>query len=78
MPCRDGFVYMGFDPPVIWIKESNLKYYRTEDDMPIPLNVGDQYLLAEETLYLITITAMNNYGSVIKYKMEKVIIVKGQ
>lgn len=74
---RDGFVYMGFRPPVIWIKESDLKYYRTADDVIFHmLNVGDQYIEMRDTLYLITITQRNEH--MLHYKSEKVIIVKGQ
>lgn len=76
---RDGFVWMGFSPSVLWIKESDLHSYRTEDDVIFHmLNVGDQYIEQWDwnELRLVTVTKVEAH--VVTVKRERIIIVKGQ
>ena len=76
---RDGFVWMGFSPPILWVKESDLNSYRTEEDMIFHmLNVGDQYIEQwdHNELRLVTVTKVEVH--VVTVKRERIIIVKGQ
>lgn len=76
---RDGFVWMGFNYSIRWIKESDLPSYRTEDDVIFHmLNVGDQYIEQWDwnELRLVTVTKVEAH--VVTVKRERIIIVKGQ
>lgn len=76
---RDGFCYMGFSPPILWVKESDLKFYRTEEDVIFHmLNVGDQFIEQWNwnELRLVTVTKVE--GHVVTVKRKRIIIVKGQ
>ena len=76
---RDGFVWMGFSPPIRWVKESDLDFYRIEEDVIYHmLNVGDQYIEQWNwnELRLVTVTNVENH--VITAKRERIIIMKGQ
>ena len=74
MPCRNGFVYMGFDPPVIWIKESEY-FALTESPANVP---GVEFRTTN------VITGQHWKGTYQKrkgtptIKWERVIILKGQ
>ena len=75
----DGFVWMGFSPPILWIKESELDFYRTEEDVIFHmLNVGDQFIEQwdHNVLRLVTVTKVEAH--VVTVKRERIIIVKGQ
>lgn len=76
---RDGFAYMGFSPPILWIKESKLDHYRTEEDVNFHmLNVGDQFIeqWTWGELRLVTVTKVEAH--VLTVKRERIIVVKGQ
>ena len=76
---RNGFVWMGFNSSIRWIKESDLPSYRTEDDVIFHmLNVGDQYIEQGDwnELRLVTVTKIKLNS--VTVKRERIIIVKGQ
>ena len=75
----NGFVWMGFSPPILWIKESDLNLYRTEEDVIFHmLNVGDQFIEQwdHNELRLVTVTKVEAH--VVTVKRERIIILKGQ